>query len=95
MQTFLENKELTVKDVHGMKPALIGMIVAVMMIQTLVPLLCAVFVVEVISFMMISLYTIPITPHSQMVLNRMTSKSNTILLTPVRMLVLKLQMFSQ
>ena len=90
MQTFLENKEVTIKDVHGMKAPVIGMIVAlvIMMIQTSLQILCAVFVVEVISFMMISLYTIPITLHSRTVLNHMTSKSNTLLLIPQRMLVL-------
>ena len=94
MEMFLDNKTISLKHAHGMKLLINGMNVEIMMMQTSLQPLCAVIVVEAISLMMISLYTISITLHSQVALNHMTSKSNILPIVPQRILELQSQTFS-
>ena len=94
MEMFLDNKTVKIMDAHGMKLLISGMNVQIILMETSLQPLCAVTVVEAISLMMISLYTISITLHSQVALNHMTSKSNILPIVPQRILELQSQTFS-
>ena len=96
MQMSLENRTIAVTDARGMIPKKIRVIVVLMKLTVFsLLILGVVYVVEEISFMMISLYTIPITILSRAVLNHMTSKSNTDLLIVYNkpIMILKQQIF--
>ena len=91
----MDNKTISLNLAHGMKLQINGMNVEIMMMQTSLQPLCVVIVVEAISLMMISLYTISITLHSQAALNHTTSKSNILPIVPKKMLELQCRTFSQ